>query len=103
MSTDEKNIFLAEYMGWEKSQNSKGDEIYRVPFFRTSDDRAGWNIPAFLIFTSSWDWFQQAFQKARNEDRISTEAINIILEHFKFNEIGFACDILIEFLKEKEK
>jgi hypothetical protein len=108
MTTDEKNEFLAEYMGWEKSfLRFDGKKIprFRVPNVFGEDRGTTDFATSAMQFHLDWGWFQQALQRAiRERGELDSHKVGYnIIEAFMTNNVMYACDILIEFLKEKEK
>lgn len=105
MTTTEKNIFLAEFMEWSNYLDvvdGQKVQVFMVPnvFGEDRGETGCW--ASAMCFHSDWNWFQQAFQKFRQDFRTDPELQLRIEIAFTTNDIEMACDILIEFLKEKK-
>lgn len=106
----EINTYLARYMGWkERKMTFDGKKLicFQVPNVFGEDN--GWTefTADCLDFHRDWNWFQEAFQKARkdynNEINLFLVKDSWLMYYFELNDCHQACEILIEFLKENEK
>jgi len=93
MTNTEKNEFLARWMGWEE--------------YRPKDPSLwGWKDPKAkrlhlgISFTTDWNAFQKAFQKARPTLTGTSEFA--IAKNFVTNDIESAVNTLIQAIKENE-
>lgn len=93
MTTNEANIILARFLGWEEKSFMHNRK--RLIAFKGPDDT---NFSSDLQFDKDWNLFQLAFQKAKPEEPNFWTAS--IMAAFHDNNLKEAVDCLVKLINE---